>query len=396
MRGSIERARGDLAERLRERRSEIGAALLNRTCAIADPSEIANPEYAQGLRAAVSAALDYGIEGVERGEDRAPPVPVLLLAQARLAARNDVPLDTVLRRYFAGYTLLGDFIVQEAGAATLKEPWLKRLLREQAAMFDRFLVAVTEEYGREGETGPASTAQRLVERVERLLDGELLDASELKYEFEAHHLGILAGGSGATATIQGLATTLDRRLLAVNPGGEVVWAWLGGRQGLDPAEVESLLLRSPPGQAIVAIGEPGHGISGWRLSHRQARVAWSIARRRPRAVTRYAGVALLASAISDDLLAQSLNELYLAPLAQARDGGEVLLQTLRAYFSAERNAVSAAAALGVSRQAVNSRLRAIEKLLGRQLSSCAAEVEIALRIDEFDGHAQPVFPALRR
>jgi hypothetical protein len=38
----------------------------------------------------------------------------ILLVQARLAARSDVSLDIVLRRYFAGYSLLGDFLVGEA------------------------------------------------------------------------------------------------------------------------------------------------------------------------------------------------------------------------------------------------------------------------------------------
>jgi hypothetical protein len=39
----------------------------------------------------------------------------------RLAARKGVRLDTVLRRYLAGYTLFGDFLIEETEAAPCAE-----------------------------------------------------------------------------------------------------------------------------------------------------------------------------------------------------------------------------------------------------------------------------------
>jgi DNA-binding PucR family transcriptional regulator len=140
----------------------------------------------------------------------------------------------------------------------------------------------------------------------------------------------------------------------------------------------------PPGVSL-AIGEPGESLSGWRLTHQQARAALPIALRSPEGLVRYADVALLASTLQDDLLSTSLRQLYLVPLEQERDGGETLRETLRAYFAAERNVSSAAAALGVSRQAVNSRLRTIEEKLGRPLGGCAAELETALSMEQVNG-----------
>jgi hypothetical protein len=93
----------------------------------------------------------------------------------------------------------------------------------------------------------------------------------------------------------------------------------------------------------------------------------------------YADVALLASILRDDLVATSLHKLYLEPLERARDGGKVARETLRAYFAAERNISSTAAALGVDRRTVRNRIRAIEELLGRPLKGSVAELEIALR-----------------
>ncbi|HWO47309.1 MAG TPA: helix-turn-helix domain-containing protein, partial [Solirubrobacterales bacterium] len=93
-------------------------------------------------------------------------------------------------------------------------------------------------------------------------------------------------------------------------------------------------------------------------------------------------VAVLASIARDELLATSLRRLYLEPLERMRDGGKVARQTLRAYFDAERNISSTAAALGVDRRTVRNRLRAIEDSLGRPLTGSLADLEIALRLDD--------------
>jgi len=45
---------------------------------------------------------------------------------------------------------------------------------------------------------------------------------------------------------------------------------------------------------------------------------------------------------------------------------------------------SAAAALGVSRATVSSRLGAIEERLGRSPDAVSAEIEVALRLDEIE------------
>lgn len=371
----------ELAERLRKRRPEIEQATRTRIYAVSVLPRGGGPEYAEGLRGAVSAGLDYGLEGIERGEERMPPIPDALLAQARLAARSGVRLDTVLRRYFAGHTLLEDFLVEEAEREELLDPTaLKGLLRSQAAIVDKLLAAVSRAYTEEAERRPNSAERRRVERIERLLDGELLDTSELAYDFDGWHLGILASEAEAEKALVSLAKSLDARLLLLRREEGALWAWLGARRRLDPAELEGLASQELPAGLSLAIGEAGKGISGWRLTHRQARAALAIALRGGEGLVRYAEVALLASMLSDDLLVASLRELYLEPLSQERDGGEVARQTLRAYFAAERNMSSAAAMLGVSRQTVGSRLNAIEKLVGRPLSDCATEMEAALRL----------------
>lgn len=384
-----------LIARVRGRRHEIEGATLTRVEAFADHGGQVDPEYVAGLRDAVCAAIDFGIETLERSPERPLPIPTALLSQARLAARNRISLDTVLRRYFAGYALLGDFLIEEAERVEpMETATLKRLLRSQATVLDRLLVAVSEEYRREERGRLTSAEQRRADHVRRLLAGELLDTSDLAYDLGGFHLGLVSSGPDGAEALEALVNQLDCRLLLIRPDVDSAWAWLGSRQDFGSERIEELALRQIPPGVTLAIGEPGSGTSGWRLTHRQAQAALPVALRDGAPVVRYAEVAMVASMLHDDLLETSLRQLYLAPLSAERDGGKTARETLCAYFAAERNVSSAAAMLGVSRQAVGSRLRTIEERIGRRLSSCATEVEAALRLTERGRHGQP--SSLRR
>jgi hypothetical protein len=375
-------SRAALASRLRERLPEIQAAIATRVYAISDPHDVSDPAYLEGLNVALAAAVEHRLVVLEVGELRAPAVPTVLLAQARLDARDGVSLDTVLRRYFAGNALFGDFLVEEAEQAQVPSSALRRLLAAQATVGDRLLAAVSEEHVREAKNRPSSSAERRRECVKSLLAGELVDHSQLGYDLDGHHLALMAKGEGSPEAMRLLAGKLDRRLLAVGREEEPVWAcWLGGRSALEAEPALRALGEIPLERVCVTVGEPGVGLSGWRFSHRQAKAALPIAARQGKSVLRYADVALLASVLRDDLVATSLRQLYLEPLEAARDGGEAARETLRAYFAADRNISSTAAALGVDRRTVTNRVRAVEELFGRPLPDFATELETALRLD---------------
>lgn len=367
------------------RRSEIESALVSRVHAISPTVEITDSEYLMGLRTALTEALEYALVAIRVGEERAPAIPTPLLNQARMAARYGVALDTVLRRYLAGYSLLTEFVLQEAeDGGLLWDASLHSLLRGQASIFDRLIDAVSEEYARESDTHSLSAKERRAQRIERLLAGEMLDTSGLNYNFKAHHLGVIAQGADAEEAVRELATPLGCRLLTTHRDDGDVWAWLGSQHPLGCALLERIPGARLPPQVVLAIGEPGEGLEGWRLTHQQARAALSIAKRSPESVIRYADVALIASVLKDELLITSLRRLYLMPLEGQRDGGKALRETLRGYFASGRNISSTAAAMGLSRRTVTIRLRAVEQILGRPLQSIAANVEAALRLHELD------------
>ena len=186
-----------------------------------------------------------------------------------------------------------------------------------------------------------------------------------------------------------MAAQIGRAILLVPRGEETVWAWFGDRRRLAVTDLQTvLLLKLPPGVTL-AIGEPAQGLNGFRLTHRQAEAAHLVAQHRQQSLTRYADVALLAFALRDEALARSLVDIYLTPLDDPRKSYLVLRETVRAYLAAERNATSAAAALGVARHTVESRIRKAEELLGRLLPACVAEIEVALRLDELGCFALP-------
>ncbi len=372
-------ARVELSSRLRARREEIENQTLSRVLALSEPGAPDDPDYLDGLRAAMSAALDYGFEVLESGSDSATPVPLILFTQARLAARAGVSLKTVICRYNAGHFLLGSFLAQEARDLLDREE-LGRLQRTQELAFSRLLDAIVEEHTRELRSRPVTPEEHLAARIERLVNGEFVDISDLRYDIDGYHLAMVAAGTGAGRMTKQLSAGLDARLLLVSRG-DVAWAWLGSRQALDPDEVLRHFSKSWPSGMSLALGESEQGPAGWRLSHHQARAAIPIAVRSSKPVVRYADVALLSAALRDEILAGSLRQAFLGPLEHKRDGG-ILCATLRAYFASGSYVTAAAQTLGISRQTVNSRLRAVEQTIGRRLDECAPELQTVLRLED--------------
>jgi hypothetical protein len=392
---SVASVRAGLAELLRERRSEIEEAIFARFRDVGfDPAAGEDAEYIAGARAAVAEAVDYGLRAIEQGEEWFGSIPPAAVAQARRAARNSVSLERVLLRYNAGHTLLEDFVMQAAENSAFSNQTiaLRHVLRTQGALLDHFTSSIAHEYQHEIERAANSPELRRAEQVQRLLAGAPVDASELGYEFEAEHLGVIAMGARAGEAVRALSGGLNRELLTVTRSEETVWAWFGGQRMPAISEIERLASGKEAAGVALAMGEPERGIEGWRLTHRQAQAAMLVALRRPQRLTRYADVALLAAVLKDRELAKSLVEIYLAPL-DGQKNDAISRATLRAYFASGCNAATAAAALGVDRHTIQRRLQSIETRLGRLLQTCQAELEVALRLEELDDAGAEKAPA---
>lgn len=374
--GAVREDRRQLAERLREGAAEIEEAIFDRICALERSTSERSP-HLQGLRGVVRAALRHGLDAVELGEQRTPPHPAII-DHARKAAWRSIPVETLYSRYFAGYSTFQHFLLRQSDSIEVA----RQIQGPLDLVYQRLVQAVAEEHKRELQKRNRTSDLRRLERVQELLSGEILEASDLQYPFDATHVGIVASGPEISSTIRRLLTPLASRMLIVRPEPDTVWAWVVVRPNLSSKDLADSLPTDLPPQACISIGESAKGQAGWRLTHDQAEAASGIASRQRAGVLLYEEVALLVALTRDDLLKNTLSAKYLTPLACARDGGKVLRDTLRAYFVADRNSRSAAAALGVSRQTVANRLHQVEDRIGKPLSECADAVHAALRMEE--------------
>jgi hypothetical protein len=380
-----------LVARLRMNRSQIAAAILARVrLALADPQRHETAIWS-AAQSAVHAYVDMSMEMLEHGTTRVPPTPPGAADLYRQAALAGASLASLLRCFTIGAAELWEAVIQatdEDAMTAHRTQLLHEALLVQTALLDRLLQRMAHAYVRTVVHERSPRDQRRARQVQRVLVGARFDPDELDYELDRWHLGLVVCGPPATTLLRDAAVRLGCQLLTVQRSDTTMWAWLRSRRDVAPVELERLLSRGVAG-ACLAIGEPACGIEGFRLTHRQARAALSVAERMPQPLTRYADVALLAAALQDDALAESLVSLYLSPLGDEHDGGPALQETLRAYFAAGRNASAAAAALGIGRRTISNRLRKIEQRLGRLLDTRQAELEVALRLAALQEPAGP-------
>lgn len=339
-------------------------------------SPVRDTEYLKGLREAVSRGVEYGIEVLVASERLTPAAPLPLVSQARLAARQGIDLDMVVRRYLVAKTLLGEFMLAEAARIGLDDLVVIRdLLAAHERALDHILTQATTEYQREIEAAKSMPDFRVADCVRRLLEGEPVDTTLLNYDLELNHLGLVILAPDAKPQLRQLAKTLGGRLLSVTVSQSVVWAWIGTGEPVDPAEITNWAKAGWSDSAPLGIGEPAAGPNGWRKSHGQARAAAQLAAMASGSSVRYRDIALLTTAARDPLFLASVAELYLRPL------GPKDRETLRAYFRAGSNGSTAAAVLGVTRQTVAKRLEAIEEQIGQPVAECADVLHTALRLE---------------
>lgn len=374
--------RAELAGRLRDRCDEIESTVLARVSRLADPVVGLDSTRAPALECAISGAVGYCIEGIEKGAEWPVLIPPAAARQARRAAQEGVSLDLLLRRYAAGSKALEEFIVAEAEG--VPSGVLCQILSDQAPRVDRLLEFVAGEYKEEYEQARRLPSQRKADRIIQLLrsDGPA-GPVDFDYDFEGWHVGLILKGRGAELAARTCAERLGCRLLHAPRDSETSWAWLGSRSQLPAGKFGSALIDSLPGHVSVAVGEPRLGLEGWRLSHREAQMALRVMVRSGERLVRGRDVILHVAVMEEDTFAKSLVDAYLAPLKQHANARK-LLEALRAYLASGGNAAAAAASIGVTRHTVQRRIRTVEETLGRPFQSCFAELHIALEIDELE------------
>jgi PucR C-terminal helix-turn-helix domain len=382
-------ARVALAEGIRRRIDEVEEAIYARVKSLPASEVVDAPEYVAGLRAAIKAAVALSIDAVEGSLDPNEPPPIPVVAQARRAARSGVGLETVLRRCAEGDRALGVVLGDEAGRVP------RKIVREVEWVLSRtvdgLMAVVAEEYELEVARLEATPGDHVFDRARRVLAEELSADDVAGYRLDAWHVGIVAEEDVIGDLVREVARSQGWQHLVVAANRGQTWAWLGARTPPSADDLVPRLETLAKNGAVVGMGAERFGVAGWRLTHSEAQLGIELPRRDPPVVLRGADAVLPVAILRDRVLVESLQASYLEPLDQTGNrSGRELRRTLRAYLAAGQRVSAAAAVLKVDRHTVRDRLKSAEEAFGRRIEECHAELEIALRVEEFaSGHEMP-------
>jgi hypothetical protein len=188
-----------VAKRLRSRRTEIENAIAVRIHNVT--ADLGRCDHKDGERTAIVAILEYALTSIELGDAYVPSIPPEAVRQAQGAARNGIGLGTVLRCYLAGYVLVENFVMQEAGSNDLRDhgATLRSIQETLSFLLDELIASISREYACEAQRVSSSPQRRTAERVRRLLAGEILDTEQLGYRMDTWHVGIVGTGGACSA-----------------------------------------------------------------------------------------------------------------------------------------------------------------------------------------------------
>jgi DNA-binding PucR family transcriptional regulator len=347
------------------------------------------------LCAEVHASSGLLAERGERSEEFAELVRGTVAEELRAFARDEAPvgaselarrpaanLELLLGIYRSIHMVLWQAWFDLVENAALDDQLRRQLLRRGSDFLFAYTAALSELAAKDpGHHQATGSEQRRLQAVRSLLQGDATAAPSLGLKLGHHHLAMVSWGEQAQGAATSIAELLGRPLLAVNPFGHAgtCWAWLSSARPLARAE-ESALREFRPEGARVAIGLEGPGEKGFRSSHRQALRAHRFVAASGLQLLFYGNVAVEALAIENEEDARAFVAHQLRGIEDDSATSQRIRETLKAYFTAEHNAASAGAALGVHQQTVANRLRVAEERLGGAIGPRRVELEVALRL----------------
>ncbi len=347
----------------------------------ADPSlsSLLAPELVAAGRAVARVDLLHELGALQDGAHVPSECPPEVTETARRAAQFGAPVAVPLQAYRSGHRVLWGALRRYVSGRDLKPDAREAALESGSAFLfayaDRCCHFLIGEYTERRDEIVRSSARARVTAVGALLGGGEPDPS-LDYRFDQQHVALIASGADANELVQRFGRGLSAEVLIVELDHDTAWAWLGGTSW----PVGGPSLQAAPATIAMTCGSPGHGVAGFRRSHREAGRAMAVLRPLGLTCARYADVWLEALALADEITAQDLVEGELARLEPPGARHVPLRETLLAYFASEQNAAATAALLGVHERTVAYRLRLVEERLGYRVNSRRAELETALRI----------------
>jgi hypothetical protein len=364
------------------------------------PEAFADPTSREQMRSNAEAGFLAIADSIERGSDPATiELPDGLLAGARSRAQSGFSLALVMRAHRLAHECLADWMSEaivanhepsdERGAAlVLCSSWL-------FTGVDALATGYSKVYEHEREQWFRSAAAVRTETIESILAGTEIDtaraSTRLGYELHRHHVGLItwidtgsdnAAGQYLLETgIESVAADAGADSTLIEPiGVRASMAWISRSAPFEQADLDAALSRHT--RVTMAIGEPAHGLEGFRRSHIEAtharRVATLIGGRRR--ATRYGQVELLAIATLDPERTRGFVDRALGQLTRDDDATRRLASTLSVYLQENCSRSRAAKRLGIHENTITYRIRQAQELLGHPIESDSLRLSAALAL----------------
>jgi DNA-binding PucR family transcriptional regulator len=342
---------------------------------------------------------------IELSAVNAPPAS---LEYARRRAQRGTPLTALLRAYRLGHTCFSDWLLVElarqADDAAMITAATLSMSRTVAGYVDQTSEEIVAAYTREREHWLRNRSAARAARIRDLLSGERVNVSAteatLGYRLRQYHVGLVCWAGDATAAVDNV-TRLERAVSHVAAelacSGDPVflprdessaWAWLplGIRDTFDVAGARSA---GPDGDIHLAFGDAVKGVTGFRLSHRQAVAAQAVALAAgsPPPLVTFSEVAPVAMMLGSPDLLRAWVLATLGGLATNDEPHARLRDTLLIFLQSGGSYKATAEQLVLHKNTVQYRIRKAEESLGRSAAQNRHDVELALQASRWLGSA---------
>lgn len=381
------------------------------------PELAADKPIEELLTASVIANVSTALDVFENGEQVDPEAPAAAVEYARRLAQRGVPISALLRAYRLGQAGFQQRMIQGISAETDRPVTVVEASMELSTVtfgyVDRISERVVAAYQSERDRWMRNRGAVRSARVMAILADGAVDVAEaetaLGYPLRQTHRGAVVWVDDGAAQ-QDRLTRLERLIgklaahygsdrapLVIAPDDSTIWAWLPmPSRGFDRTAIASMTVSEG---TWIALGDPGPGVDGFRLTHRQARQAQVVAMAADSAhraaVTESSKAGLVALMCSDLDAVRAWVLHVLGPLAIDDDSTARLRDTVRSFLSAGGSYTAAAQELMLHKNTVQYRIRKAEQARGRPLADGRPDVEVALLAVHVLGSTvlQPVPPS---
>lgn len=358
------------------------------------------PDTLASCRANVTLIIQMIHDEVEASSAVAP---VEAAHYAREWARAGLPIEALMRAYRIGHAVLSQVWLERLQLAKGRRETLAEAVTVSSAWMFAYVDAVSagiaESYMTERERWVRSAAALRADEVRAIIDGRQVDearaSQRLRYALGRLHVAVIVAGEeaeDADTTIglyERVAHGVERAIgggdaLCVPLGMRTLVTWVSFNEGQAPDLSALTPLRAPEAVAAgvrLAIGEPAHGLAGFRRTYEDALLAQRVARlreRRPGSVTRYEDAVLIGLLSQDLEVAKRFVSGELGALIDESDSVRRVTATLKVFLEEGSSNVRAARRLGVHENTIAYRVKRAEALLGRPVDDRRLELRAAL------------------